>query len=121
MAGINRAKISEKLYKQLDKKGLLREIKVFRIGQNAYGEKIEELYVATIKAYYYRENKKIVINTNISGTVNNNYCDKLLVTYNEESDKLKQDDYFILDNVKYKIADTGNVENIILDMYLERM
>lgn len=121
MAGIDRAKISEKLYKQLDKKGLLREIKVFRIGQNAYGEKIEELYVATIKAYYYRENKKIVINANISGTVNNNYCDKLLVNYNKESDKLKRDDYFILDDVKYKIADTGNVENIILDMYLERM
>ncbi|MBU3208525.1 hypothetical protein KPL28_02610 [Clostridium algidicarnis] len=121
MAGINRAKISKKVYKQLEKKGLLREVKILRIGKNAYDEKLEDLYVTTIKTYYYREKSKINISSDSGATVNINYYDKLLVAYNEESKKIKQDDYFTLDEVKYKIIDTGNVENIVFDMRLDRM
>ncbi|MBV1816858.1 hypothetical protein ACIR03_02720 [Clostridium cochlearium] len=120
MSKINRGKISKQIYKQLEKKGLLKEIKVLRNGKNAYGEKLEDLYVTTIKGYYYRKENKINISSDTGATINTNYYDKLLVAYNEESKKIKQDDYFTLDGTKYKIIDTGNVEDIIFDMILER-
>ena len=121
MSKINRGKISKQIYKQLEKKGLLKEIKILRIGKNAYGEKLEDLYVTTIKAYYYKEKSKINISPDTGATVNTNHYDKLLVTYNEESKKIKKDDYFVLENIKFRIIDTGNVENIVFDMYLNRM
>lgn len=121
MAGINRAKISAKIYKQLERKGLLKEIKILRSGLNAFKEKQEDLYVCTIKGYYYRKENKVNIKSEEGATVNTNYYDKLLVIYNESSIKIKQDDYFTLDGVKYKIVDTGNIENIVFDMFLDRM
>ncbi|CDI49177.1 hypothetical protein [Clostridium tetani] len=121
MSKFNRGKISRQIYKQLEKKGLLKEIKILRNGKNAYGEKLEDLYVATIKGYYYRKENKINISSDTGATINTNYYDKLLVTYNEESKKIKQDDYLTLDGIKYKVIDTGNVENIVFDMYLNRM
>ncbi|WP_096635821.1 hypothetical protein [Clostridium cochlearium] len=121
MSKINRGKISKQIYKQLEKKGLLKEVKILRNGKNAYGEKLEDLYVTTIKGYYYRKENKINISSDTGATINTNYYDKLLVAYNEESKKIKQDDYFTLDGTKYKIIDTGNVEDIVFDMYLNRM
>lgn len=121
MAGINRAKISLKIYKQLERKGLLKEVKILRSGENAYGEKLEDLYVTTIMVYYYRKENKINISSDTGAAVNANYSDKLLVTFNEESKKIKQDDYFVLNNIKFRIVDPNNVENIVLDMYLDRV
>lgn len=121
MAGINRAKISEKIYNQLEKKGLLKEVIILRIGTNAYKEKKEDLYVCTIKGYYYKNNLKLTLSFGDAATVNHGNEDKLLVTFNDESKKIKKDDYFTFDNVKYKIIELGNVEDIIFDMSLERM
>ncbi|BFN04369.1 hypothetical protein [Clostridium tetani] len=121
MSKINRGKISRRIYKQLEKKGLLKEIKILRNGKNAYGEKLEDLYVTTIKGYYYREKSKINISADTGAAINTDYREKLLVTYNEESKKIKQDDYLTLDGIKYKVIDTGNVENIVFNMYLDRM
>ncbi|APC41061.1 hypothetical protein [Clostridium estertheticum] len=120
MAGINRTKISEKLYKQLDKKGLLKEIKILRIGKNAYKEKLNDLYVCTVKGFYYRKETRINISATESATLNSNYSERVLIIYDEESKKIKQDDYFTLAETKYKIIDTGNAENIIYDMQLDR-
>ena len=77
MAGINRAKISEKLYKQLDKKGLLKEIKILRIGKNTFGEKQNDLYVCTVKGFYYRKETRINIGTIEGATLNSNYNERL--------------------------------------------
>lgn len=121
MAGLNRAKISEKIYKQLEKKGLLKEVNILRIGTNAYKEKTEDLYVCTIKCYYYKNNLKLTLAFSEAATINHGNEDKLLVVVNDESKKIQKDDYFILDNVKYKIIELGNVEDIIFDMSLERM
>jgi hypothetical protein len=121
MAGIDRARIAEKLYKQLEKKGLLKEIKILRSDLNAYKERADNLYVCTIKAYFHREEARVEAESVEAATINKLYNNKLLVCYNDESLKIKQDDYFTLEGKKYKIIDTGNVENIILDMYLQRM
>ena len=121
MAGMNRKKIALRLYKQLEKKGLLKEIKILRTGLNAFKEKQEDLYVCTIKGYYYKKENKIVLRTDTAATVNTQYNDKLLVVFNEESQKIRKDDYFILNNTKFKIVEPNNVENIVFDMYLDRM
>ncbi|PRR77690.1 hypothetical protein CLLI_22540 [Clostridium liquoris] len=121
MSGINRAKISQRIYKQLYRKGLLKEIRILRNGKNAYGEKLEDLYVTTINGYYYREKSKINISPGAAATVTANCYDKLLIAYSEESKKIKKDDYFILDGAEFRIIDPNNIENIVLDMYLDRM
>jgi hypothetical protein len=121
MAGLNRAKISLKVYTQLDSKGLLKSINILRNGENAYKEKVSDLYVCTIKAYYYKNNLKVTFINGDAATVNQGNEDKLLVTNNDESKKIKQDDHFILDNVKFKIIDLGDVQGIVFDMSLERM
>ncbi|EKQ52757.1 MULTISPECIES: hypothetical protein [unclassified Clostridium] len=121
MAKLNRGKISEKIYKQLDRKGLLKEIKILRCGPDIYKENLEELYVCTIKGYYYRDESKMILSSREAATLNSKYYDKLLISYNDESKKIKQDDYFILDNIKFKIIDTGNIEDIVFDMWLSRM
>ncbi|WP_142415410.1 hypothetical protein [Hathewaya massiliensis] len=121
MAGINRSKISKKLYKQLEKKGLLKEIKVFREEKNNFKEKTGELYVCTIKGYYYRKENDVVINTGEGATLNNLYKDRLLVAYDDISSKIEKDDYFSLNNERFLVVDPGNVENIVLNMYLDRM
>ena len=121
MSGINRTKISLKIYKQLDRKGLLREIKVFRNAKNAFGSPDGPLFVCKIKAFYYRKDNKVITKIFPAATVNELYNDKLLVNFNEESSKIIKDDFFILDGVRYRIIDTNNTENIVYDMYLERM
>lgn len=121
MAGINRAKIRLKIYKQLERKDLLKEIKILRIEKNAYGEKVNDLYVCTINGYYHREEARVEQKSVESATINELYNDKFLVVFNEESIKIQKDDYFKLDNITYKIIDAGNIENIVFDMYLSRM
>lgn len=121
MAGLNRAKISEKIYKQLDKKDLLQEIKILRSGTNAYKGKVNDLYVCTIKGFSHKEANSVESKTVQAATINELYSDMFIVIVNEESKKIKQDDFFTLDNVKYKIIDTNSIQDIIFDMYLKRV
>lgn len=121
MAKINRGKISRKIYKELENKGLLKEIRILRSKADAFNEKLEDLYVCTIKGYYYKDAAKVVLNSREAATLNNKYYDKLLICCNEESKKIQRDDYFMLDELKLKIIDTGNIEDIVFDMWLSRM
>jgi hypothetical protein len=121
MSGIDKAKISEKLYKQLDKKGLLKEIIIFRLKKSVYKEKASELYVCTLKGYYHKSNLKLNITSEESATTNRGYSDKFLAICDTESNKILEDDYFKLNGVSYKIIELGNIEDIIFDMSLSRM
>ncbi|ENK1243027.1 hypothetical protein P9J83_16750 [Clostridium sporogenes] len=121
MANMNRGRIGKNIYEQLERKGLLRDIKVLRIGKNAFEEKLGELYICTIRGYYYKNNSNIIATSMEGLEINNLYNDKLLVIYNDISSKIKKDDYFILDGTKYEIVDTGNIQNIIFDMILNRV
>ena len=121
MSKIGRGRISERIYRQLSKKGLLKEIKILRNGKNAFGEKQEDLYVCTVEGYYYRKDSKIIYRLDDAASVNEQYTDKLLVNVNDESLKIKRDDYFYLNDTKFLIVDTNNIEDIIFDMYLRRL
>lgn len=117
---IKRAKISAQIYKQLDRKGLLKDIQILRSGLNDFEEPITNQDVCKIKGYYHRNNLKLYTTTSDGATLTSGYEERLLVIINDESKKIKQDDYFTLDNVKYKIIDLGDVEGIVFDMSLER-
>ncbi|EES51015.1 hypothetical protein NE172_02075 [Clostridium botulinum] len=121
MSEINRAKVSVKIYKQLEKKGLLKSVNILRNDVNVFNERVTDLYVCTIKAYYYKNSLKLTLQSGEASSLTSGYLDKLLVTNNDESKKIKQDDYFTLDGVKYKIIELGNVQDIVFDMSLERM
>lgn len=121
MGAINRAKIRAKLYNQLDKKGLLKSINILRDGKNAFKEKAKDLFVCNVKGYYHKNNLKLTLSFGEAATVNHGNEDKLLVVIDDDNKKIQKDDYFTLDNVKYKIIELGNVEDIIFDMSLERM
>lgn len=49
------------------------------------------------------------------------YNDKLLISYNDANSKIQKDDYFILDGTKYEIVDTGNIQNLVFDMILNKV
>lgn len=123
MSGINRTKIALKLYKQLEKKGLLKEIVVLRAGEDVFGEKQDDLFVCKVKGYYHRGSNSINIVNGITdaANLNRNYQDRFLIIVDESTNQISEHDYFILDNVKYEIVDKGNVEDIIYDSYLKRM
>lgn len=130
MSEIKRSRYSKQILKALTNKGLMKDIVVLRDGLNAFGEKQDDNYVCTVKGYYYKNETKIVLNLSESGTINDQYNEKLLVVYDDESKKIKQDDYFFykedIDNeedkgIKYKVIDTGNKENIVFNMSINRM
>jgi hypothetical protein len=121
MSAIKRAKISQKIYSQLDKKGLLKEVTILRTQKNAYKERLQDLFVCKIKGYYHREEARVEAESTQSATINKLYNNKFLIIVDDDSKKIDQDDFFTLDNVKYKIIDKGSVEDIVYDMYLQRM
>lgn len=121
MSAINRARIGANLYKQLEKKGLLKEVNIKRTIKNSFNEKIGEDDVCTIKGYYHREEARVEMESVEAATINKLYNNKLLVICDDTSKSIQQDDYFILDNVNYQIIDLGNIEDIVFDMYLTRM
>lgn len=130
MSEIKRSRYSKQILKALTSKGLMKDIVILRDKLNAFREKNDDNYVCTVKGYYYRNETKIVLNLSESGTINDQYNEKLLVVYDDESKKIKQDDYFFykedIDNkenegIKYKIIDTGNKENIVFNMSINRM
>lgn len=123
MSGINRTKIGLKIFKQLEKKGLLKDIVILRAGENVFREKQDDLYVCTVKGYYHTGSTSInIINGSTDATtINKNYQDKLLMIVDDSTRKIQGHDYFVLDNVKYEIVDKGNVEDIVYDSCLKRL
>ncbi|WPC42956.1 hypothetical protein [Clostridium sp. JS66] len=121
MSGINRVKYSKQILKALTSKGLMKDVVIKRNDKNDFGEKQDDLEVCTVKGYYYKNETKIVLNLSESGTINDQYNEKLLIVFNDGSKDIKQDDYFVLNDIKYKIIDTGNIEDIVLNMTIDRM
>lgn len=126
MSGINRKKIGLRIYKQLERKDLLKEVKVLRDGKNIFGEKDESqngLYVCTMKGYYHQGSTSInIVNDSTEASnMNKNYQDRFLMVVDDESKKIEEHDYFNLNGIKYEIVDKGNIEDIIYDSYLKRL
>ncbi|OAA91256.1 hypothetical protein [Clostridium ljungdahlii] len=101
----------------------MKEVKILRQDENIFGEKQEDQYVCTVKGYYHTGGTSInVVNGSSDDTnLNKNYQDRFLFIVDDEVKKIKEHDYFKLDDVMYEIIDKGNIEDIVWDTYLKRM
>lgn len=120
MSGLNRGKIAAKIYNQLDKKGLLTEVTILRVGKNLFNEKSEDTFVCTIKGFYHKGNSYMEKDTEESTSFVKNNEEQFLVVFNDTSALIQENDYFNLNGINYLIVDKGNVHEIIYDMYLKR-
>lgn len=116
---MNKIKAKREVYNAF--KPYMQKMKIFRIGTNDYGEKQEDLYVCTIEGYYRLAESTLVVNYRDSGAINKNYNEKLSVMVTEDSLKIKQNDYFILNDTKYRIINIQNILDVYLDFTLERV
>ena len=101
----------------------MKEVKILRQDENIFGEKQEDQYVCTVKGYYHTGGTSInVVNgSSDAANLNKNYQDRFLLIVDDEVKKIKEHDYFKLDDVMYEIIDKGNIEDIVWDTYLKRM
>ncbi|WMJ80967.1 hypothetical protein RBU49_01570 [Clostridium sp. MB40-C1] len=108
----------------------MQPIKIFRDEKNAFGEPEEKQYIGIVEAYYYQDKNDISISLNDRNIVNEdileyktltpNYIEKILTSYNEDSLKIKEKDYFYYNDTKYEIIDKCNVQDIVFDMIIHR-
>ena len=101
----------------------MKEVKILRQDENIFGEKQEDQYVCTVKGYYHTGGTSInVVNdSSDAANLNKNYQDRFLLIVDDEVKKIKEHDYFKLDDAMYEIIDKGNIEDIVWDTYLKRM
>lgn len=101
----------------------MKDVIILRVGENVFGEKEEDQYVCTAKGYYHTGGTSInVVNYNSdAANLNKNYQDRFLIIVDDEVKKIKEHDYFKLDDVTYEIIDKGNIEDIVYDSYVKRM
>ena len=116
---MNKIKTKREIYNAF--KPYMQNIRIFRTGTNDYGEKEEDLYVTEIEGYYSLGKNLIAINYTDAGAINKNYNEMLSVMINDNSLKIKQDDYFYLNDIKFRIVNIQNVMDIYLDLTLERV
>lgn len=113
-------KIKPKIQKVINK--FPTQVEILRDGKNEFGEPTTGELVCSVKGFYHEGNNMIRAITTDKGEVKRNKQKSLMVIYDDETIKIKENDYFLLDNIKYKIKDLGNQNrlNIYFDMLLER-
>ena len=112
-------KIKPKVKKVIDK--FPTHVDVYRDVKNEFGEPEGKDLICSVKGFYHEGNTQISAITTDKGQVKRSKQVFLMVIYNEDTVKIKENDYFLLDNVKYVIKDKGNQNrlNIYFDMLLE--
>lgn len=113
-------KIKPKIQKVINK--FPTYVDIYRDIKNEFGEPGgKDLICENLKGFYHEGNNQISAITADKGEVKRSKQKLLMVIYDEKTIKLKENDYFELDNIKYKIKDLGNQNrlNIYFDMLLE--
>lgn len=112
-------KIKPKVKKVIDK--FPTYIDIYRDIKNEFGEPGGKDLICSTKGFYHEGNAQITTITTDKGQVKRSKQKFLMVIYDENTIKIKENDYFLLDGIKYTIKDLGNQNrlNIYLDMLLE--
>lgn len=112
-------KIKPKVKKVIDK--FPTNVDIYRNARNEFGEPTGEELICSVKGFYHEGNNMISAITKDKGEIKRNKQQFLMVVYDDETIKIKENDYFLLDNIKYKVKDLGNKNrlNIYFDMLLE--
>lgn len=112
-------KIKPKIEKVINK--FPTDVSIYRDSKNEFGEPAGKDLVCDITGFYHEGNAQITAITTDKGEVKRSSQKFLMVVYNDTSIKIKENDYFVLDGIKYIIKDKGNQNrlNIYFDMLLE--
>ena len=113
-------KIKPKIQKVIDK--FPTYIDIYRDVKNEFGEPVGKDLICTVKGFYHEGNTQISAITTDKGQVKRSKQIFLMVVYDDTTIKIKENDYFSLDDVRYIIRDLGNQNrlNIYFDMLVER-
>lgn len=113
-------KIKPKVKKVIDK--FPTYVDIYRDVKNEFGEPEGKDLVCSVKGFYHEGNTQINAITTDKGQVKRSKQMFLMVIYDEDTVKIKENDYFLLDDVKCIIKDLGNQNrlNIYFDMLVER-
>lgn len=112
-------KIKSKIKKVIDK--FPTYVDIYRNAKNEFGEPGGKDLICSIKGFYHEGNTQISVITTDKGEFKRNKQKFLMVLYDDKTVKIQENDYFVLDNIKYIIKDKGNQNrlNIYFDMLLE--
>lgn len=112
-------KIKPKVKKVIDK--FPTHVDIYRNCRNEFGEPVGEELICSVKGFYHEGNNMISAITKDKGEIKRNKQRFLMVIYDDETIKIKENNYFLLDNKKYRIKDLENQNrlNIYFDMLLE--
>jgi hypothetical protein len=113
-------KIKPKIQKVIDK--FPTYVDIYRDVKNEFGEPGGKDLICSVKGFYHEGNTQISAITTDKGQVKRSKQIFLMVVYDDTTAKIKENDYFFLEDVKYIIKDLGNQNrlNIYLDMLVER-
>lgn len=113
-------KIKSKIQKVINK--FPTSVSIYRDGKNEFGEPSEKEYICDVTGFYHEGTSSVSVSLVDKGEVKSNKQKFLMVIYDDISIKIEENDYFMLDNVKYVIKDLGNQNrlNIYFDMLVER-
>jgi hypothetical protein len=113
-------KIKPKIQKVIDK--FPTYVDIYRDVKNEFGEPGGKDLICSVKGFYHEGNAQISAITTDKGQIKRNKQIFLMVVYDDTTSKIKEGDYFFLEDVKYIIKDLGNQNrlNIYLDMLAER-
>lgn len=99
-------------------------VQVYRQGIDDFGEDVEgDIFVTEITGQYYDKSGGVYINlsTKEAGTIKDNKREKFMVVVDDNSNKIKEGDFFTLNGVSYFITDLGNTMDVYYDFSLERI
>lgn len=116
---INKERIKVQVAKAISQDPSVVDVK--RQGVNAFNEPQGEFDVTKITGFFYNGSQSLNINVTTGASTITGRNEKFIVVYDTEGQKIKENDYFILNGIKYKITDLGNLFDICLDMTLERV
>ena len=113
-------KIKPKIQKVIDK--FPTYVDIYRDVKNEFGEPVGKDLICSVKGFYHEGNTQISAITADKGQVKRNKQMFLMVVYDDTSVKIRENDYFLLEDTKYIIKDLGNQNrlNIYFDMLVER-
>ena len=113
-------KIKPKIQKVIDK--FPTYVDIYRDIKNEYGEHGGKDLICSVKGFYHEGNTQISAITTDKGQVKRSKQIFLMVMHDDTTVKIKENDYFLLDDIRYIIRDLGNQNrlNIYFDMLIER-
>lgn len=114
-------KIKPKIQRVIDK--FPTKVTILRDNLNEFGEPSEPFVVCELKGFWHDGNTMITQFLGDSGKFKRDRKYFLMVVYDQVSTKIKEYDYFILNNKKYSIVDLGNRNNlnIYFDLLLKEV